>query len=537
MDQPVMTCGAALMAGLKAYGVDTVFGIPGVHTLEIYRGIAQVGLRHVVVRHEQGAGFMADGYARISGRPGVCVLITGPGVTNAATAIAEAYAESSPMLVISSVNARGDLGMGRGELHELPSQQAVTAGLTGMSATALRTDEVPELLARAFALFATGRPRPAHIAVPIDVLAEPAGFTPEARALPAPAAPDHAAVARAAALLAKAERPVILAGGGAQASAALLLRLAERVGAAVVTTRGGKGVLPETHGLSLGATLRLPGTRAVLAGADVVLAVGTEISQTDHWMAPRLALGGKLIRLDIDAAALVRDYPAAVALHGDAGAGLAALLDELVPARNAPSGYGDGAALAARRTENLAVLTPKQRRHAKALGALRKGLPATGFVAADSTQLAYTGNPVFPCAGPRSWFFPVGYGTLGFALPAAIGAKLAAPERPGAVIIGDGGLLFTVQELATAVDYKVPLAVIVWNNDAYGQIKDDMGARGFPTIGVDLRNPDFVALARAFGCHALRPGSLDELAGAVAAADARDVPTVIDLREDLAFLD
>ncbi len=536
MDQTQPTCGIALMAVLKAYGVDTVFGIPGVHTLELYRGIAAAGMRHVVVRHEQGAGFMADGYARVSGRPGVCVLITGPGVTNAATAIGEAYAESSPVLIISSVNARGDLGMGRGELHELPSQQGATAALAGMSATALRPVEVPELIARAFAMFASGRPRPAHIAVPIDVLAEPASFDASARTLPAPPSPDRAAIARAAALLARAERPVILAGGGAQASAARIQRLAERIGAAVVLTRGGKGVVPDAHALCLGATLRLPGTRAVLRDADVVLAVATEISMTDHWMAPKLGLGGKLIRLDIDPTALVRDYPAAVVLHADAGVAVDALLDELGPPPNAPRGHGDGAALESRRIENMAVLTPKQRLHRKVLDAMRAALPDDAFVAADSTQLAYTGNALFPCRRPRSWFFPVGYGTLGFALPAAIGAKLAAPTRPGAVIVGDGGFLFTAQELATAVDHKLPLAIVLWNNDAYGQIKDDMAANGFPQIGVELRNPDFLALARAFGCHAERPDSLATFQVALKGAETRDFPTLIEMREDAHYL-
>jgi 5-guanidino-2-oxopentanoate decarboxylase len=234
---------------------------------------------------------------------------------------------------------------------------------------------------------------------------------------------------------------------------------------------------------------------------------------------------------------VVRDYPAEVALLGDAGAGLAALLDELGPMPNEPPGYAGGDGLAERRSENRATLVPKQRRHVKVLEAMRAALPDDAFVAADSTQLAYTGNAWFPCLRPRSWFFPVGYGTLGFALPAAIGAKLAAPERTGAVIVGDGGFLFTAQELATAVDHKLPLAVVLWNNDAYGQIKDDMRAKGDPEIGVDLRNPDFLMLARAFGCRAERPDSLDGFAQALVAAREHDAPTVIEVREDAGYLD
>lgn len=523
------------MALLGAYGVDTVFGIPGVHTLELYRGLAAAGIRHVGVRHEQGAGFMADGYARISGRPGVCVLITGPGVTNAATAIAEAYADSSPVLVISSVNATADLGMGRGHLHELKSQEAATAPLTGFSATALTPAEVPELMARAFAQFSGGRPRPAHIAVPIDVLARVADFPIVPRPLLSPPLASERVLDEAAGLIGAAKRPVMLVGGGSAGCAAGVQALAERLGAAVIQTRASKGVVPADHELSVGATLLRPATRELLASADLVVAVATELAPTDHWQ-ERLRLGGKLVRIDIDAATLVRDHAPAAAVHGDAGPALAGLLERLGPRPNSPPGFAGGDELARLRAENIAVLTPKQRKHAKVLDALRAALPRDGFVAADSTQLAYTGNAYFPCPAPRSWFFPVGYGTLGFALPAAIGAKLAAPERPGAVIVGDGGFLFTVQELATAVELAMPLAVIVWNNDAYGQIRDDMVLEGIPELGVRLRNPDFLALARAFGCQTARPDSLTGLQSAISRAFAAKCPTVIEVREDAAFL-
>jgi thiamine pyrophosphate-dependent acetolactate synthase large subunit-like protein len=536
MDATTTSCGEALMHLLAAYGVDTVFGIPGVHTLELYRGIAAAGIRHVGVRHEQGAGFMADGYARVSGRPGVCVLITGPGVTNAATAIAEAYADSSRVLVLSSVNATGDLGMGRGELHELASQQAATAPLTGLSATAYRPEEVPELLARAFALFAGARPRPVHLAVPIDVLARPAAGDVRPRRLPSPPAPSAADVERAAALLAVARRPVMLVGGGANGCPDGIRRLAERLGAPVIQTRASKGVLVDDHPLSLGATIRMPGTRRILASADVTIAVATEIATADHW-SPRLAMGGKLVRIDLDPAALVRDYPAEAVLHGEAGMAIAGLLAALGPGPNEARGFMAGTELDSAREENAASLGPKQRKHARVLAALREALPRDAFVAADSTQLAYTGSQVFPVHCARGWLYPVGYGTLGFALPAAIGARLAAPERPGCVIVGDGGFLFTLQELATAVEQRLALPVVLWNNDAYGQIKDDMGAKGYPQLGVDLRNPDFQMLARAFGCAAERPDSLEGIGAAIAAALARDRPTLVEVREDAAFLD
>ncbi len=242
-----MTCGQAVMALIEAYGVDTVFGIPGVHTLELYKGLAGTSIRHVLVRHEQAAGFAADGYARASGRPGVCLLITGPGVTNAATPIGQAYSDSVPMLVLSSVNATADLGMGRGRLHEITSQDAVTAPMTAFSKTALEPAEAPDLIARAFATFANARPRPVHISLPLDVLDAPADFEIAAREPPPPPGPAPEAIEAAAGLIRGARRPVIIAGGGTVGCAAEVRRLAETVGAAVIPTAAAKGVVPDDH--------------------------------------------------------------------------------------------------------------------------------------------------------------------------------------------------------------------------------------------------------------------------------------------------
>ncbi len=527
-----LTCGQAVIALLEAYGVDTVFGIPGVHTLELYDGLGSSAIRHVLPRHEQGAGFMADGYARASGRPGVCVLITGPGVTNAATPIGQAYSDSVPMLVISSVGETADLGMGRGRLHEITSQQAVTAPMTAFSATAMTPGEVPDLVARAFALFRAARPRPVHISLPLDVLAAPARFEAVARDCPAPPTPSPESVAAAAELISAARRPVILAGGGAVDCGAALAALAEKLGAAVVLTTAAKGVVPDGHPLCLGATLVHRPVQKLLASADVVIAVGTELAETDSWTR-RLPIEGKLIRIDIDAATAARDTPAQAALVGDAGAALAALDDAL--ADGAGGGF-EAAELDALRAGLRDLRSPLGRKHARVLDALREALPDTGFVASDMTQIAYTGNHYFPCPRPRSWFHPSGFGTLGFALPAAIGARLAAPARAAVALVGDSGLLFTAQELATAVELGLPIAVVLWNNDGPGQIRDDMKARGMTPVGVDPQNPDFLALARAFGCHDVRAESFDGFQGALADAFAADRPTLIEVRHDAPFL-
>ncbi|MGH6718869.1 MAG: 5-guanidino-2-oxopentanoate decarboxylase [Alphaproteobacteria bacterium] len=536
MTEPV-TCGVALMRLLKAYGVDTVFGMPGVHTLELYRDLARIGIRHIGVRHEQGAGFMADGYARVSGRPGVCLVISGPGVTNAATPMGQAYADSVPMLVVSSVAERRDLGMGRGRLHEISAQDAVTGPLTAFSAIALDPEEVPELVARAFAVFTSQRPRPVHISIPLDVITAPASFAPVPRQGAAGPAPNAAAVRRAADLLIKAKRPVVVVGGGAARHGSLVRRLAEKLGAAVVPTIAAKGVVPDGHPLVLESTLEREATQGFVAAADVVLVVGSELAEPDLW-APegKLRLEGAMIRVDIDAAVLLRDYAPEVAIQGDAGATLAELVRLIEPSNAAGPGFAGTDAIARARAAARADLTALERKHLHVLGALREALPPDGFVMTDMSQIVYTGYGFFPCSRPQTYMFPVGYGTLGFALPAAIGAKLAQPERQGVALAGDGGLLFTVQELATAVEHRLPLAVVLWNNDALAQIRDGFVKRGIAPVSTSPHNPDFLMLAQAFGCRAVRAASLDHFKGELTAAFAADAPTLIEVREDAPFL-
>lgn len=526
------TCGEALVRLLEDYGVDTVFGVPGVHTLALYRGLAGIGIRHVLPRHEQGAGFMADGYARLSGRPGVCFVITGPGVTNAATPLGQAYSDSVPLLMISSVNSTRTLGKGWGELHEISDQRGVTRPLTALSATALSPGDVPDLLARAFAIFASARPRPVHIEIPTDVLTASATGEWKPRRPPPRPAPAADRIAEAAALLAAAERPLILVGGGALGAGSAVATIAETLGAPVVTSVAAKGLVPESHPLSLGSTLWLDATKACLAEADAVLALGTELAATDY-LAKSLKIPGKLIRIDIDPAKLVDRHPAEIAILADAAVTAEALAAGL--AGGSSPGWHRAAKerVAQACRANLDAATPLQLAHLKVLRTLRAALPDEAVVTADMTQIAYTGNCFFPAERPRGWIYPAGYGTLGFALPVAIGAKLAAPERPAVALAGDAGFLYTVQELATAVELGLPIVVLLWNNEALGQIRDDMVAKGIPEVGVIQRNPDFPMLARAFGCHAARPETLEALGPELAAALGRDVPTVVEVRHDL----
>lgn len=249
------TCGEVLVKLLENYGVRLVFGIPGVHTVELYRGLAASSLRHISPRHEQGAGFMADGYARVTGKPGVCFIITGPGITNIATAMAQAYADSIPMLVISSVNARHHLGDGNGHLHELSSQRNLTAVFTAFSYTLMRPDELPQVLARAFALFESARPRPVHIEIPLDVLKASADHLSLQRAsiFSKPMACGFA-ITEAAAWLSQASKPLILAGGGAKDAGSELQELIEILQAPIAFTVNAKGIIASDHPLSMGST-------------------------------------------------------------------------------------------------------------------------------------------------------------------------------------------------------------------------------------------------------------------------------------------
>ncbi|MCU1761075.1 5-guanidino-2-oxopentanoate decarboxylase [Pseudomonas sp. 14P_8.1_Bac3] len=525
-----LTGGQALVRLLANYGVDTVFGIPGVHTLELYRGLPGSGIRHVLTRHEQGAGFMADGYARVSGKPGVCFIITGPGVTNAATAIGQAYADSIPMLVISSVNHTASLGKGWGCLHETQDQRAITAPITAFSAVALSTDDLPELIARAFAVFDSERPRPVHISVPLDVLAGAISrdWSADVVRRPGRGLPADAALDEAARRLQQAKRPMIIAGGGALAAGAELQALSERLGAPLFTSVAGKGLLAPDAPLNAGSSLCVQPGWDLIAQADVVLAVGTEMADTDYWR-ERLPLNGEVIRVDIDSRKFNDFYPCAVALQGDARQTLAALLARL-PAQVRDSAEAV-AAVAGLKAAIRAGHGALQTLHQNILDRIAAAMPADTFISSDMTQLAYTGNYAFASRNIRSWLHPTGYGTLGYGLPAGIGAKFGAPQRPGLVLVGDGGFLYTVQELATAVEeLDSPLVVLLWNNDALGQIRDDMLSLDIEPVGVLPRNPDFVLLAKAFGCTVNEPQSLDELERDLRRGFAHAGVTLIELK-------
>ncbi|MFF7707066.1 5-guanidino-2-oxopentanoate decarboxylase [Pseudomonas sp. NPDC007930] len=524
------TCGEVLVTLLARYGVTQVFGIPGVHTVELYRGLAASSLRHVTPRHEQGAGFMADGYARSAGKPGVCFIITGPGMTNITTAMGQAYADSIPMLVISSTQARQHLGGGRGNLHELPDQRALVAGVCAFSHTLMSADDLPAVLARAFAVFDGARPRPVHIEIPLDVIVQPAGHLLGTapvridRAGPAPAA-----LARMAERLGQARRPLILAGGGALKAGAALRALAERLQAPVLLTINGKGLLPAGHPLLVGSTQSLAPSRALVDAADVVLAIGTELADTDYdiTFANPFSVKGELLRVDIDPDQTVRNCPPTQALVADARLAAEALLAALPATAAAEAGWGAARVAEVRATQAAEQDLP-MRAQTALLTSLLEALPGAVLVG-DSTQPVYSGNLTLDMPAPGRWFnASTGYGTLGYALPAAMGAWLGS-GAPTLCLIGDGGLQFTLAELASGVEAGIPLVVILWNNQGYEEIKRYMERRSITPVGVDIYTPDFVGIARAMGCHALAVADRAGLLSAVREAAAGQRPTLIEI--------
>ena len=517
----MISCGSWLAHLLDAYGVRHVFGIPGVHNVELYRGLPSTRIRHVSPRHEQGAGFMADGYARSTGKPGVAFVITGPGLTNIATAMGQAYADSVPMLVIAAVNKRHQLGLGRGYLHEMPNQANLASGLSAFTHTLLRPQELPDVLAAAFSMFSSSRPRPVVIEIPIDVMEEKVEV-----ALPPPAAgrlsspgPDPDAIMAAVALLSAAKRVLLIAGGGAQGAAAEVTMLAERLGAAVVLTQNARGLLASNHPQLADFGIARDDGRVSADEAEVVIAIGTEMGETDFnfYSSRRFAVRNSFVRIDIDPRQIAIGQLPDIGIVSDARLACAALIAGLanrngvapdlpwmistVAALSQTAGIGRGEAL-----------DPLYQMLLDAITDASPGLILVG----DSTKPAYRGLFTYRAPKPRSFFSAAtGYGTLGYALPAAIGAKVAHPDRPVIALVGDGGAQFTFPELMSAREAEAGIVMIIWNNSGYGDIRDYMVSKEIAPIAVDPIAPDFVKSAEAMGVAAMRVDTLDQLAAAL----------------------
>lgn len=531
------TFGEDLVRLLEAYGITHAFGIPGVHTVELYRGLPASGITHVTPRHEQGAGFMAYGYAIATGRPAACFLITGPGLVNAATAMGEARSESVPMLVVATNIERPHLGLDSGYLHATKSQMAIAEQVSDFAHQLLAQGNAPSIVGQAFSRFHAARPGPAYLEIPLDLLSEPSRISMETWPKASRPAPDKGAIAEAAALLSAAKRPIMLIGGGASDATPEVRALCELLDCPVVSTTSGKGVLSEDHALSLGAALPFRPAQEAIKAADAVLAVGTEMAETDTlYTYSQYEVGDSLIRIDIDVDQLNRNYRPKRAILSDSAMALRALVEELgslpLAARS-----GSGARMVADlKSQMTDQWIPGADAHKKVLDILRDLLEDDAVLSTEECQLGYTANQYFMCRRARCYIHPTGYGTLGPALPAAIGAKVGLPDRQVLAIVGDGSFLFTVGEMASAAELGLSLPIIVWNSKGYKEIASYMDRFEIERVGVDLDTPDFPTLAKGFNCFGCRPESADEFKNAVAEALSAPKPTVIEIRDDAPWL-
>ncbi|WP_035855692.1 thiamine pyrophosphate-binding protein [Cryptosporangium arvum] len=515
MQREQLTGGQALARQLVAEGVEVVFGLPGDQLMTALDAFSRTPeLRYVVTRHEQATTYLADGYARTSGRPGVAMVVPGVGVYNAATGLATAYACSSPVLLLAGQVNRAGIGKDLGLLHDVHDQLEIVRPITKWARRVLEPQDVTGAVREAFARMTTGRPRPVEIEIPPETLAEKA-LTHVIPPVGAEKTPPP--VAEAAALLRAAANPLVVAGGGAvlgDASAALT-RVAELLQAPVVTTREGKGAIDDRHALSVGTAWVNPRMRPVLAAADVVLAVGTRGAGLG------LRDDQRLLHLDIDAEQIGRHHPATVALAGDAARTLEALAEHL-PQR--PGRTAEARAMRAAAEKALAAVGPQW----EMVRALRAGVPENGILVCDTTSVAYMCHMGYPVYAPRTYLSTSYMGTLGFGYPAGLGAKVAAPDTPVVTVTGDGGFLFASNELATAVQHGIHTVTVVFDDSAYGNSnrdqRDRFGGREYGTV---LRNPDWVALARAFGADGMVVDDVAKLPGALTEALATPNSTVI----------
>jgi acetolactate synthase-1/2/3 large subunit len=522
-----VTGGEVVVAALAAHGVDVVFGIPGTHNLSVFDALGRYRVRALATTHEQGAGYAADGYARASRRPGVAVVTSGPAVYNAATAVAQAYSDSVPLLLVSPGMPVGHPtdGPGLGYLHEAKDQTGAMARIADRCLRPTDHQAVADAVSDAFAGFRAGRPRPVHLEVPLDLL-DARGDARLAVAGPAsPTGADPVAVAAAAELLAAARRPVVVAGGGAVEAADQVRWVAERLSAPVVTTVNGKGVLPEDHALALGARLHAGVVREAVDRADALLVVGSELGNSDLWLGTPTPTGA-VVRADVDPRMADVNVASAVFLGGFAQQSLGQLHEGLVDLL--PDARTPGPWVADLRAAAVAASAEFGSRWLPWLGGLAAALDDDALVVADNAMCAYYGAiPNLVVRRPGSFLFPAGFGTLGFTVPAAIGAALAAPGRQVVGISGDGGLLFTAPELAVAAAERLPLAVVVFDNSGYGEIREEMRARGEQPVAVDAPPRDLVLLARALGAHACAVDDPRALSAELEAARDRPGPTVV----------
>ncbi|WP_282091186.1 thiamine pyrophosphate-binding protein [Epibacterium ulvae] len=512
--------GAQISHMLCDRGVEVIFGVPGVHNQEMYRGIDEAGIRHVLARHEQGAGFMADGYARATGQPGVAYVITGPGLTNIMTAMGQAYSDSVSMLVLSS--CLDEVDAQRGQLHQMKDQRAAAETVADWSVQCTTPASTYRMVERAFEEFELERPRPKHIQVTrgaLEAVADPAAppAMPAMRATSG--APDVAPVVS---LLGMAKRPLFILGGGAQK--VLWRDVLEPLGIATFTTIAGAGAVGLDYALDFGSSLARGSSADVIGSADLVVAIGTELAEVDLWR-DHLGHTASLVRIDLDPEVLADDHAAQIKLCSDAESFARAFWDATKD-RSAAMGW-DAAEVQTARQRWRSEVEMERPGIVAICDALRAAVPLDAMIYSDMTQFAYVANEVWPMSRPGHWHHPAGFGTLGYALPAAIGGAVARPGKPTLAIAGDYGFHYTLQELGVAVELGLPLPILLWDNARLKEIEESMERAQIAPFAVAAKNPDFCKLAEAFGAASVAPTTLEALQEAVKAAFVADGPTLI----------
>ncbi len=507
---PKMTGGAALIESLKREGVEHLFSIPGVQTMAVYDALyGEREVRLITVRHEQTTIYMADGYARVKGKPGVGLVVPGPGVQNAMAAMGTAYACSSPVLLLAGQIESKDLGKDGGALHEVNDQLDMVRPVTKWCRRVLQIGEIPGAIHEAMERMNAGRSRPTEVEIPWDVLRNSGEVTFVPSRLAAKDEADPQSIRRAAELLAQARKPLIWAGGGAilSDSSEELKDLADTLGAPVAMTPQGKGAVAEDHPLSLGgAYYGFGAVRWAMSKADVVLTVGTRITWQQWRPSTALKLPQKLIQLDADSSMIGKNYPAEVAIVGDAKIALKALVNELRKMQF-PRERWSASEVEACRENHRAWLMEKAPLQYDILKAIRRELAEDAIFVCGVTNLGYWANLAYEVKRPRTFITSSYFATLGFSFPTALGAKVAAPGRQVVCVVGDGGFLYGCAELATAVRYGINLVTIVFNDQAFGSTKSDQAVNFQGRIfGTELHNPDFPRLAEAFGAKGMRTG-------------------------------
>ena len=522
--------GHVVVECLEALGADTVFGLPGIHALAIWDGLRESRLRYLGFRTELNAGFAADGYARASGKPAPLLLSTGPGALNSLTALMEAASAHVPVVAIASQIPRELIGRGRGYLHELPDQRASFAPLVKWTGRAERPAEVPQVLAEAWRQALTPPSGPVFVEIPVDVLTGEAEGEPVDE-LDGKAAPSAVpGVEEAVRLIAAAERPVLWAGGGVSRSGAWpeLAALAERVRAPVVTSYMGKGTFSEDHPLAAGSAADEAAFKELVESADVLVCIGTELGAETTGQYS-LRPGGQIIQIDAAAERIGGTYPA-LGFVGDAKTVLVELLEQL-PARE-PDGEAERAAAEVRERIGRGLDEQGRELERGLLGTIRDALPRDAVHAWDMTILAYWAGAHFPALSPRRFLYPLGSGTLGYAWPAALGAKAALPDTPVLAVAGDGGFLYNLAELASARQNRLGAKLLLVDDGGYGILREYQEDSYGETFAVDLVQPDFVALAEAFGVP-VRGTTPETLGRDLAWALSEEDPAVVVLRTKL----